>query len=214
MGARGRREKKSAKKTAAARANARRPRGRWANTAEREQLERAKAELRTAITGGGADRLAAIILDRETPAELFLAAFKIAADRAGLPAQAQVQAGANVGMALLKAPAWLGWPGLQGLEPADDSSLAARLALPPGTPVVRKTIGAHPKLVTPAQLAKPEKESTSEAAAVRNGSAPEPIARPAAVPAASVNPPPKPPTGGDRFTDLDRALFHGGDDDD
>ena len=73
----------------AARANARRPRGRWAGTPEREQLERAKAELRAAITGGGADRLVAIIHDPTTPAELFLSAFRLAADRVGLPAMSQ-----------------------------------------------------------------------------------------------------------------------------
>lgn len=112
-------EKPSERKRRANQANARKPRGRWAGTPERELLEEAKRRLREAIPDG-AERLGAMIRDPTTPAELFLAAFKVAADRAGLPAQAQVQAGVNVGRALLKAPDWLGWPGMEpelGQEP-------------------------------------------------------------------------------------------------
>jgi hypothetical protein len=88
MGARGQREKRSERKAAAVRENARRPRGRWANTPEREQLEAAKALLRECLPEG-AERLAELIENTDTPAELFLQAFRLAADRGGLPVLAQ-----------------------------------------------------------------------------------------------------------------------------
>jgi len=88
MGAKGRRERKSERKVAAVRENARRPRGRWANTPEREQLEAAKARLRECLPDG-AERLAEMIENRDTPAELFLQAFRLVADRGGLPVLAQ-----------------------------------------------------------------------------------------------------------------------------
>jgi hypothetical protein len=50
-------------------------------------LDAAKDELRAAILGGGAARLAKLIRDPQTPGELFVACFKLAADRVGLPPQ-------------------------------------------------------------------------------------------------------------------------------
>jgi hypothetical protein len=88
MGARGQREKRSERKAAAVRENARCPRGRWANTPEREQLEAAKAKLRECLPAG-AERLAGLIENRDTPAELFLQAFRLVADRGGLPVLVQ-----------------------------------------------------------------------------------------------------------------------------
>jgi hypothetical protein len=88
MGALGQREKRSERKVEACRRNARRPRGRWANTPEREQLEAAKSLLRECLPDG-AERLAALIENPDTPAELFLQAFRLAADRGGLPVLAQ-----------------------------------------------------------------------------------------------------------------------------
>jgi hypothetical protein len=84
MGAKGQQERKSKRKAAAVRENARRPRGRWANTEERAQLEAAKALLRDCLPDG-ARRLAALLRNPGTPADVFLQAFRLAADRAGLP---------------------------------------------------------------------------------------------------------------------------------
>jgi hypothetical protein len=88
MGAKGRQERRSERKATAARANARRPRGRWANTAERERLEEAKATLRDGLPDG-ARLVVALLRDPASPPELRLQAFRIAADRAGLPTLAQ-----------------------------------------------------------------------------------------------------------------------------
>jgi hypothetical protein len=77
-------ERQSERKRVANQANARRPRGRWAGKPERAALEEGKRLLREAIPEG-ARRLAALICDSATPPELFLQAFKLAADRAGLP---------------------------------------------------------------------------------------------------------------------------------
>jgi len=77
-------EQPSERKRAANRENARRPRGRWAGTPEREALDEAKRLLRQAIPDG-ARFLVELLRDPETPPELRLQAFKIAADRAGLP---------------------------------------------------------------------------------------------------------------------------------
>ena len=84
MGAKGKPERKSECKASAVRGNARRPRGRWANTEERAQLEEAKALLRACLPAG-ARRLAALLRDPATPADVFLQGFRLAADRAGLP---------------------------------------------------------------------------------------------------------------------------------
>jgi hypothetical protein len=91
MGAKGAKERASALKRAACRANARKPRGRWANTPEREVLEAAKSELRAALPDAAA-RLVDILRDPDTSPELFLQALRFAADRAGLPALSQLSA--------------------------------------------------------------------------------------------------------------------------
>jgi hypothetical protein len=96
MGATGVKERPSERKRAASRANARRPRGRWANTPEREVLEAAKAELRAALPNA-AGRLVDILRDPKTPPELFLQAFRFAADRAGLPALSQLGVPPDIG---------------------------------------------------------------------------------------------------------------------
>jgi hypothetical protein len=77
-------ERVSERKRAANRANASKPRGRWAGTPERAGLEEGKRLLREAIPEGAA-HIADLIRNPETPAELRLQAFKLAADRAGLP---------------------------------------------------------------------------------------------------------------------------------
>ncbi|OGF09204.1 MAG: hypothetical protein A2W00_12460 [Candidatus Eisenbacteria bacterium RBG_16_71_46] len=77
-------EQPSERKRAANRENARRPRGRWAGTPERAALDEAKRLLREAIPDG-ARFLAEMLGDPKAPSELRLQAFKIAADRAGLP---------------------------------------------------------------------------------------------------------------------------------
>ena len=84
MGAKGKTERPSERKAEANRQNARKPRGRWANTPEREALDAAKAALRASLPGG-AERLAEMIENPDTPPELFLQAYKLAADKAGLP---------------------------------------------------------------------------------------------------------------------------------
>jgi hypothetical protein len=89
MRTKGVKERPSERKRAASRANARKPRGRWAGTPEREVLEAAKAELRAALPDA-AGRLVDILRDPSTPPELFLQAFRFAADRAGLPALSQL----------------------------------------------------------------------------------------------------------------------------
>jgi len=83
MGAKGRRERRSERKAVAVRENARRPRGRWANTPEREQLEAAKAELRAGLPAGA--RRIRLLLETSGNPMTFLKAFEIAASRAGLP---------------------------------------------------------------------------------------------------------------------------------
>jgi hypothetical protein len=87
MGAKGRQERKSERKATVARENARRPRGRWANTQEREQLEEAKAELRAGLPAGA--RRIRLLLETGGDPGTFLKAFEIAASPAGLPALAQ-----------------------------------------------------------------------------------------------------------------------------
>lgn len=78
----------SERKRAANRANAQKPRSKWAGTPERAALDEAKRTLREALPGA-AVRLRKIIDDPATPPELFLQAMKLAADRAGLPVQTQ-----------------------------------------------------------------------------------------------------------------------------
>ena len=91
MGAKGTKERPSKRKAEACRANAARPRGRWAGTAEREVLEAAKAIIRECLPEG-MERLAAIVRDPDTPPELLLAVLRFFADRGGLPVQSQVDA--------------------------------------------------------------------------------------------------------------------------
>lgn len=91
MGAKGTKERASAVKRATCRENARKPRGRWAGTPEREVLEAAKAELRAALPDAAA-RLVDILRDPDTSPELFLQALRFAADRAGMPALSQLSA--------------------------------------------------------------------------------------------------------------------------
>lgn len=90
MGILGRKERPSERKRTANRLNATRPRGRWAGTPERESLEACKQVLREALPEG-ALRMAAIITDPKTPPELLLHAFRIAADRVGMPVLTQAE---------------------------------------------------------------------------------------------------------------------------
>jgi hypothetical protein len=81
----GDKERKSEKQRVACVKNGQRPRGRWANTEERAELEKAKTALRMAMPDA-AKRLIGILTSADTSDELFLQAFKLAADRGGLPA--------------------------------------------------------------------------------------------------------------------------------
>src|SRR5262245_10294737 len=80
------------------RAAARKPRGRWAGTKEREGIENAKAILRGCLEPG-AEFVKKIIEDENSPPELRMQALKFAAERAGLPAmtQSDVQVSAGAG---------------------------------------------------------------------------------------------------------------------
>lgn len=111
-------ERPSERKREANRANARRPRGRWAGTPERDAIEEAKRLLREAIPEG-AKRLAALIRDPATSAELFLQAFKLAGDRAGLPPLTQSEVRAMGGITPLRLI-------LHDGEPEEEADAAAR----------------------------------------------------------------------------------------
>jgi hypothetical protein len=75
----------------ARRRNARKPRGSWAGTPEREQLDEAKRILRLGLAAG-AQRIADMLTGGSpVPDEIFLSAYRIAADRAGLPVLQQSQ---------------------------------------------------------------------------------------------------------------------------
>jgi hypothetical protein len=89
------------------------PRGRWAGTDERAQLEAFKKTMRDVMCGKFCSaRLKVILESPATESLVFVRALEFVASRVGLPPQAQVQVGVNMGMALLKAPEWLGWPQL------------------------------------------------------------------------------------------------------
>ena len=105
------REKKiTSKQHEANKARSRKPRGRWANTAERAALEEAKRLLREGLPEG-ARRILEIIRDPSTPADVMLQAFKIAADRAGLPVLTQTELMGSEGREFhLRIDGGLGWP--------------------------------------------------------------------------------------------------------
>lgn len=95
---------------------AKKPRGAWAGTPERARLEQAKEILREVLPDG-ARMVAEFVRDATLPAELRLAAFKIASERAGLPIMTQQEL-AVVGD-LQQRQTWvveggLGWPEVGG----------------------------------------------------------------------------------------------------
>lgn len=92
--------KQSEKFLEAQRAKARKPRGKWAGTHEREWLEQAKSDLRKAMPDA-ARRLVAILASEDTPDEIFMQAFKLAADRAGLVATTDITTNGEAIMAPL-----------------------------------------------------------------------------------------------------------------
>lgn len=103
---------RSKTKARAARANARRPRGRWAGTPERDSIDQAKAMLRAAIPIGAA-RIARLIADPSIDPELLERLMRFASDRAGMPTLQQTEIkGADAHPLVVKVAGGLGWPGV------------------------------------------------------------------------------------------------------
>lgn len=104
------------------RQRSRKPRGKWAGTKEREQIEKAKALLREGLPDG-ARFVLDLIRDENEPKELRLAALKFAAERAGLPVQSQQDVNVTgAGREVWVVGEGLGWPEATGatVEPSSD----------------------------------------------------------------------------------------------
>ena len=96
-----------------------RPRGRWANTEERALLDEFKSAAREVLCGPGRERIFRILRGNKVPAEVFLRAFELTANRVGLPVVTQQDiAVKGSSREVVVVAGGLGWPGVAGATDA------------------------------------------------------------------------------------------------